>query len=396
MLQQARRLAPPMTRRWIVADMDSTLLRKELGVNGDLDNSPCRAPLFEWLQQGGSVCVVTSDDGFRPFTQMWEQIPAELRADGRVAISTSDGAALFRGGPAGEVVEDVAYWEAGAGITRGIDELMSIARDMLVAFFVDCLADRSLLAALDERRAAAYTAVLDEAVAAGGDAAAALEERLPLSRLLAPGGVTQRGTMLWRNQAGPIEQWKRTPGVKSLLASLAEVQKDARYTNLFLMGLPRVLSAPYIARFEPRLAALGYEASAAPNTVCLKNAAVSKALPVQWLSGLMEGAPEPPVLSLRHSVAFGDNPSGNDKPLTTFGDQGMPFVSVSPEQDEALPPGLVALHVGGLEHGSAAVLSRLVQNFSGGDESWCPSDGLERACGAAKAELVEREHQPKL
>ena len=106
-----------MTRRWIVADMDSTLLRKELGVNGDLDNSPCRAPLFEWLQQGGSVCVVTSDDGFRPFTQMWEQIPAELRADGRVAISTSDGAALFRGGPAGEVVEDVAYWEAGAGIT---------------------------------------------------------------------------------------------------------------------------------------------------------------------------------------------------------------------------------------------------------------------------------------
>ena len=74
----------------------------------------------------------------------------------------------------------------------------------------------------------------------------------------------------------------------------------------------------------------------------------------------------------------------------------MPFVSVSPEQDEALPPGLVALHVGGLEHGSAAVLSRLVQNFSGGDESWCPSDGLERACGAAKAELVEREHQPKL
>ena len=351
------------------------------------DDSPCREPLFEWLKLGGNLCVVTSDDGFRPFTQLWEQIPAELRADGRVAISTSDGAALFRGGPAGEVLEDEAYWAfSKGGITHSIDELMHIARDMVLAFFTDCFTDRSLLESLDERRAAAYRAVLDSIVGAA-DPGAALEAALPMSRLLEPGGITPRGTMLWRNQAGPIDQWKRTAGVKSLLASLADTHPQARYTNLFLMGFPRSVSARYIARFKPRLAALGYEASAAPNTVCLKNSTATKALPVKWLAGLT--ADVNPELSLAHAVAFGDNPTGNDQPLTLFVDQGMPFVSVASRAalaQQALPPALVNLHVGGLEHGSAAVLSRLVENWraAGEDASWRPSDVLEMVCGAAR------------
>jgi hypothetical protein len=42
------------------------------------------------------------------------------------------------------------------------------------------------------------------------------------------------------------------------------------------MGLPHVLSSPYIERYHERLAALGAVAGGAPNSVCIKNAAVSK------------------------------------------------------------------------------------------------------------------------
>ena len=149
-----------------------------------------------------------------------------------------------------------------------------------------------------------------------------------------------------------------------------------------------------MSRFEPRLAALGYEASAAPNTVCLKNSTASKALPVQWLAGLAGDRARNPELSLAHAVAFGDNPMGNDQPLTLFADHGMPFVSVASHaalEQQALPPGLASLHVGGLEHGSAAVLSRLVQEWRAAGEgtSWRPSDTLETVCAAARAEQAK-------
>ena len=99
---------------WIVADMDSTLIEHgpDKSALGDLDTSPCAAPLFEWLEAGGRLLVVTSDDGYRPFTSLWEQIPAALRANGAVCLSTSDGAALYTGDAEGAPQECAAYWEA--------------------------------------------------------------------------------------------------------------------------------------------------------------------------------------------------------------------------------------------------------------------------------------------
>ena len=52
----------------------------------------------------------------------------------------------------------------------------------------------------------------------------------------------------------------------------------ARYTNLFLMGMPRGLSGKYIEQYAPALAALGCEASAAPNSICVKNVTANKVL----------------------------------------------------------------------------------------------------------------------
>ena len=68
----------------------------------------------------------------------------------------------------------------------------------------------------------------------------------------------------------------------------------------------------------------GCHASAAPNSVCVKSASVDKAAPVRWLannSDVLEIG-----FDISQAVAFGDNPAGNDRPLTQF--EEMPFVSV--------------------------------------------------------------------
>ena len=64
----------------------------------------------------------------------------------------------------------------------------------------------------------------------------------------------------------------------------------------------------------------GCHASAAPNSVCVKSASVDKAAPVRWLANNDDG------FDISRAVAFGDNPAGNDRPLTQF--EEMPFVSV--------------------------------------------------------------------
>ena len=150
---------------WLVADMDSTLIRKDRGVYGSLDDSPCRAPLLEWLRSGGSLLVVTSDDGWRPFEQLWKQIPSELRV--RVAMSTSDGAALFRGDTHGRPQEDERYWRLAKGGIKeeAVEPLVAVARDMYCRMLNDCLAKparrEELLRLLSSKDAAAIGALLD-------------------------------------------------------------------------------------------------------------------------------------------------------------------------------------------------------------------------------------------
>ena len=127
----------------------------------------------------------------------------------------------------------------------------------------------------------------------------------------------------------------------------------------------------------PKAAATpGCVASAAPNSVCLKSAVANKALPIEWLAGAFPGSPAT-ELRLSRAVAFGDNPTGNDQPLTTFAERGMCFVSVADCAAEELPEALRPRHVGGLEAGTARVLQRLVQ------------DGIATELRKEEAELAE-------
>lgn len=228
------------TGKWIVADMDSTLIRKERSVYGMLDDSPCRGPLLEWLGKGGSLCVVTSDDGWRPFEQLWKQIPAALRV--RVYMSTSDGAALFRGNAQGTPEEDTQYWTVAQGGIQAehVDPLMRLAHAMHCSLLQDCLDDRAhrdeYLKLLSAKDATAMTALLAEASQAGS-----VEAVLPVERLTRPSGVLSRGAMIWRNQAGPMSGWKRdktfvpvpSKGQEwNFVGSVAATQPGAKYTNV--------------------------------------------------------------------------------------------------------------------------------------------------------------------
>merc|ERR1712217_391627 len=62
---------------------------------------------------------------------------------------------------------------------------------------------------------------------------------------------------------------------------------------------------------------------------------------------------------IKRAIAFGDNPAGNDRPLTFFEEQGMPFVSVNPDSSDLPTEECKANHVGGFEAGTAVVINEL-------------------------------------
>lgn len=142
--------------------MDSTLLRKSPGEWPDLEESgseednPVRLPLFTWLRSGGSLLVVTSDDGHRPWRQLMRQIPPELR--GSVVLSTADGAVLSSL-QSGEYTEEQSYW-GGALLNQGVgstglpasDLTTEIACEMKRSFLADCMSDAALLATVSPVR----------------------------------------------------------------------------------------------------------------------------------------------------------------------------------------------------------------------------------------------------
>jgi hypothetical protein len=302
---------------WMVADMDGTVVELPgFAKSGEkyrakgLTDSPCMEPLVRWLRLGGKALIVTSDDGNAPQRKVWHCIPSELRKDRRVLLSTSDGAALWFDDEQGEITADSSY------TTKAVDNgntglppvhmetILQIAREMHISFFSDLLAERSnpqLMPLLTNMHQKAYGKILDE-VASGSQT---MEEALSLDNLLHFQRIT-RGSMLWRNQSGPTEQWtgyvehdpKDEAARREAFAALCETYPSAHYTNLFVMGMPRSISAKYIAEAQPKLEQLGLSASAAPNTVCIKNSAVDKSLPLHYLSTSGE-------LALERSFAFG-------------------------------------------------------------------------------------------
>jgi hypothetical protein len=334
-----KRLAPmKASTPWLVADMDNTLLDKAPGSYPTLEESPCREPLNRWLELGGHLLCVTSDDGYRPFTHFWDAIDVKFRRKGQVLLSTAGGATIFRGNDAGDAEEMMDYWEeAGRGLPHP-EKTTTLACSMLRDFLLDALESPTLLSLLDERRRREYELILKQ-----HPTKESLEKVLTDENMLSMSKLLKRGSLIWRNQAGPHNMWVRRQDV-------AQFEKTPRYTNVFVLGFPKAVSLPYIAKYSKDLQELGILASPAPNSVCLSNKYIDKGTPIKWLDQL---ANHP--FSIEQAVGIGDCPLGNDYPLTCFKRQGMPFVNCG-----KYPTEFDSFFLGNFERGT----SKFIQNLN--------------------------------
>ena len=168
-------------RRYIVADLDDTLVhkpppgsrRKPSGTKGQaqpkrkgLAESPCFQPILSWLKAGNGLVVVTTDDGVRPY-QLWDALPPASRCNGQTVLATSDGAALYSGDEVGTLHEVCGYKSSAAaaavasaaastapsspgvapkpstGLPQGggMAALLDICRELIVSFTMHLLID---------------------------------------------------------------------------------------------------------------------------------------------------------------------------------------------------------------------------------------------------------------
>lgn len=354
---------------WVVADMDSTLIRKDPGVWPDLEESPVRPNLLRWLKLGGRLLVVTSDEGHRPFRQFLAQIhPAELRES--VLLSVGDGASIYMPERSTESNKSKGAEDSTQKSTSKIDmdfvidqtyidrftpylphpeETMGVACKMAQDFLIACSKDPSLLDTVKpESRRNSYRELIAQFTHSGSfqpqDLRAHMTPDMCTTRGTLPGGY--RGTVIWRNYVRP----KGPPGWKEgKPRSKSEGKRsDQPITTLWCMGIRKEISEQFVAPVRDHLADLGVSVGRGPNSIFFSNARTDKGMAIKYLV-------EKGSLSLNSALAFGDNPSGNDFPLTKFVSEGMPFISVA-KTIEDTPEHVQNWFVGGLETGTAKCL----------------------------------------
>lgn len=341
-------------RAWIIADMDSTLVeRPPSGLFPTLEESPCLKPVLEWLRLGGGLCVVTTA-ARRSITQVWDCVPAELRAQRAVILSALEGGDLVYGDELGNMATDHAYQSRGASggqptcfDSGTLDTLMGYAISMVHAIFTDMLEDSSILSALSTKYHVPVAAVLKRL--AEGER---MEDLLSRERLMEPGAIMSTTGERFISFNRP------------LLDTTGE-----RVCTISIMGFPGAFSKRYYQQFVEKAAAVGADLSAAPNSLWFTPSGVSKASPIHWLQSHAEDY----CFDLGNAVAFGDCPHTNDGPLTTIplsaGDGPpvyCPFVSVAHTDNvPKIPAHTHKLHVGGLEYGTAKVVEALLSSLRG-------------------------------
>jgi hypothetical protein len=346
---------------WIVADMDSTLIKKERGEYPDLNASPVKQHLIHWLTSGGHLLVVTSDEGHSPFKQLIGQIPSQLRSS--VILATGEGAVLYKHSKKyNTFIEDLDYqnnYHPGLPSPLiAVDVACELKRDFMFAAYDN----RALLEQVaPESRKLSY-----ETLFKSMNGINELKELLTNEYLCSLGVLPNfRGSCIWKNDNAIPKGWdgkrnvnKKTTAVNCGIngeTKIIEEQSEElpeppkpirRCTTLWVLGIGQHLSSSTFITEEYRqqLQSVGITAESAPNSIMFKNSICNKALPIGYLySKTLQN----------NSVAFGDNPKGNDAPMTKYVDQGMPFVSVSSYLHETP---CNCHHVGGLEHGTALCL----------------------------------------
>jgi hypothetical protein len=339
---------------WLVMDMDGTIVPTPSKAGGHyipLNESPCCEPLRAWLRHGGNLCIVSTAG-----RRMWRQVHAVLKPDlvrpraadggaarigGRLLVSGFSGAAVFQSNSeTGDLTEDVEYRETAVeGGTcpsaAQLEALIALSIKVIQQFLLRALDDDSLVKALSKKYHAPYHKLLDGIRAVGADAF--------FADVLTREAMLKHGAFLHETNDALVDV-QIIPGTEAA----------AQVTTL---GIPMARFAEFFP--DDVVAELrdgGVHVKPQPNSVCMVREGIDKATLVRWLAKHRNRYGEP-HFELRRAIAFGDNPSVVDKPLTWFPE--MPFVSLAPTRD-GTPAGDHVVHVGGEEEGCAAFLTQLM------------------------------------
>jgi hypothetical protein len=307
--------------RWLICDMDNTLLDKQPGSYPRFRASPCYDPLLRWIDLGGRVLVVTSDDGKRPLEQFYKEIPDSHRD--RVLLSTAGGAVLYRS----PTKFDLNYWnreEGGGGLADPIST-SRIACNLIRSYLLDSYVSPSLLDHLQPSRHEKIQHFFSKYTSLDS-LSSKLEEND--EQFLSHGALIEGLSFVWTNRC------------------------DYGVTNMFILGMPQSISPRYVTTFvQDELLSFKSDCSFAPNSVCIKSSGVDKNTPVNWLHINDDDF----SVSNYHCLAIGDNPNGNDRALTLFSELNFFNVGNKP----FIKNGCYEVG-GGFEYSTAFLISSLV------------------------------------
>ena len=289
------------------------------------------APLSALLEKGATIVGVTGSRITMHKPRFWDEIPLAARLEGRCLLFCETGMVLYRADEVtGEPVEDESYGPFPGNTKRflrqsTIDAVIEAARLSLRLWFADLAANPALL---DAFPAMAWL------------------------KALAP---------RWAREDAPVtNDANMTPRMELRGPS------DTQVVGIMIAGIPTVYGDKYLtANLQPFKGEISGQPTGRLCYDCVVPG-LSKHLVLKYL--LRTGA-----LARGSAVALADSPSGNDKGLTEYHTDGMPFVSVC-DSIIKVPSHLQNCHVGGNERGSGAFLQAMV-------DSWGSVGGFHRADG---------------
>ena len=294
-------LTQPMVALTILADLDGTLLPRPYGTgksasHPNLSLGPAYDPLCRLLSLGCTVVGITGSRLATHQERFFDELPVEHRRAGRVMLAVQTGLHLYRASAEdGSPVEDAAF-EA------------TIRSKITPSFAADVISTLVEAGRIGIRRFYADLARTPELVDSGGPLAYLLEcdaEEVP---------VTQDN--------------RRCPRIEV---------RDGNSAVVFV-GVPSGLNANYFAVPEALKALVDGRPTGRACFDCVPHG-LDKSLVVAHLL-------ETGVAVAGRTVAFGDQPGGNDDGLTRWHrhpEQDVPFISVS-EHRSMVPEHLRECH----------------------------------------------------
>jgi hypothetical protein len=300
---------------------------------------------------------------------------------------------LFTGDDNGQLLQDLCF--RNYGMDKGTcisaaeaDEVLQDFRAIYKTSFTKMQAQPALIQRLSLKYHKPLLRVMDQLDANPSHIDAVTE----LATLSKAGAIMTETKETFLYAAHPLSFHPKREGVEGYAAYCFD---NTTVADISAMGIPRTLAPELLdvlkqEYIQTRQLSIDY----APNSAKVHRQGMTKATPVEWLAGVRSyvaqshSLPGPCLhgtINLAQCIAVGDNPSGNDRPLAWFQDQGMAFVSVADNAAD-VAESLLPRHIGRLEHGTAALWGMLMDHWSEVQASSSLAAGVDVVLAAVRAQ----------